>query len=109
MEQYPIGYPQVSAVLNSDNCFSIFRRFGYLHSRLLIQRQDELRELEKHLADIDEQDWKGNDDTRECLQSRELDECRQPPPLPGRSRQELIDKIEDKTLKYGNFFRRALF
>lgn len=87
----------------------IYRRFGYIHARLLMQRQDELRELEDDLEDLDKRDGK-NKDRQICLQSREMDDPPSGPEEQGReTRSSLLNKIEEKTLKYGtsltNFMR----
>lgn len=37
----------------SDKNFAIFRRFGELHARLLLYKQDELVQLEQRLQDLD--------------------------------------------------------
>lgn len=77
----------------------IYRRFGYIHSRLLLHFQDELRELESKLHDMDVRDGKGPEEIRSCLKSRELDEER----LDAYQgiRGELLQKIEKKVLQYG--------
>jgi hypothetical protein len=33
----------------------VYRRFGYIQSRLLLDKQDELRKLEQELGDFDQQ------------------------------------------------------
>ena len=63
-----------------------------------MHRQDELRELEDTLSEMDKKDAK-DPDRQLCLQSREIDEENRD--LPGRDRIGLLDKIEEKTLKYG--------
>lgn len=70
MDQCPKGYPQLAAFLDSDENFMLYRRFGFLQARILLNRQDELRELEHNL------DYMGVVDGKEPplrLQSRELD------------------------------------
>ena len=99
MEDYPNGYPRVSAFLDSDDCFPLYRRFGYLHSRLLMQKQDELRELEDLLQYMDKQDER-TEEGRECLQSRDTDESRDDEPV-GETRKGLLSRIEKKLLEYG--------
>ncbi|KAI4204083.1 MAG: hypothetical protein LQ350_001476 [Teloschistes chrysophthalmus] len=47
------GYPRLSAFITSDKNFALFRRFGELHARILLYKQDELVELEQKLNDID--------------------------------------------------------
>ena len=48
------GYPLLAAFLDSDESFMIFRRFGYIQSRLLLEKQDQLRKLEAELEALDE-------------------------------------------------------
>ncbi|KAF7905680.1 hypothetical protein EAE99_012041 [Botrytis elliptica] len=43
------GYPQLAAAINSDEKFMFYRRFGFLQTRLLLNKQDELRALEARL------------------------------------------------------------
>ncbi len=50
------GFPQLAAFLNSDNSFAVFRRFGQLSSRLLVQMQVDLTDLEKKLHALDNAD-----------------------------------------------------
>ncbi|KAB8289845.1 hypothetical protein EYC80_010477 [Monilinia laxa] len=53
IELYPEGYPQLAAVIDSDEQFMLYRRFGHLQARILLNKQDELRELEFQLNHID--------------------------------------------------------
>ena len=53
VEDYPRGYPRLAAFVNSDNDFAIFRRFGTLYTRNLLQLQIELTEGEQKLKDLD--------------------------------------------------------
>ena len=77
----------------------VYRRFGYVHSRLLLYRQDELRELEESLYEMDKRD-EINENGKLCLASREIDNDRED--LGAReSRSSLIDRIEKKSLQYG--------
>lgn len=101
MEDHPVGYPRQAAYADSDESFMIYRRFGYIHARLLMYRQDELRELEDTLSEMDKKDAKDPDPDRQaCLKSRDLDEENRE--LPGRDRIALLNQIEEKSLKYGN-------
>ena len=96
----------MSAFLDSDDCFPLYRRFGYLQSRILLQKQDELRDLEDLLLQMDQRDDL-TEDGRECLQSRDLDESREDEP-PGETRKELLSRIEKKLLEYGMLRRLIL-
>ena len=48
-----IGYRGFSAFLASDNDFLIFRRFGTLSARILLQLQDEITILEEKLEKLE--------------------------------------------------------
>lgn len=67
----------------------LYRRFGYLQSRILLQRQDELRVLEEQLEKLDEDDYYNNPHR---LQRRELQ---------GETRTKLLEEIESKFCQYG--------
>jgi hypothetical protein len=55
VSHYPHGYPQ-QAAFQSEHSFSIYRGFSYLHARVILQLQDEIRVLEQDLEDLDELD-----------------------------------------------------
>lgn len=69
VEQFPHGYPRLSAYVNSDRDFVTFRYFGRLHARILLQKQDELSELEERLDVLD-----ANEPMKHYLSSRRLDQ-----------------------------------
>ena len=48
-----LGYRAFSKVIASDDDFLFLRRFGTLHSRVLLSQQDFLSELEERLESID--------------------------------------------------------
>ncbi|KAL9616015.1 MAG: hypothetical protein Q9160_009067 [Pyrenula sp. 1 TL-2023] len=56
LESCPRGYPRLAAFLDSDESFSIYRRFGYAQARLLLEKQDEMRLLEEGLIEMDKED-----------------------------------------------------
>ena len=47
--QFEKGYPNLATFTNSDEDFAVYRRFGYLQARLLLDKQDQLRLLEEQL------------------------------------------------------------
>ncbi|TGO10039.1 hypothetical protein BTUL_0146g00170 [Botrytis tulipae] len=53
VERHAEGYPQLAAVINSDERFMLYRRFGFLQTRLLLNKQEEMRVLERRLYHID--------------------------------------------------------
>lgn len=42
--------------MNSDRKVTLFRKFGYLRMRCLLEKQDELIQLEEELAQLDKDD-----------------------------------------------------
>lgn len=56
VENYPEGYPRISAYVDSDVDTVLFRRFGNLHARSLLHKQVELTELEAQLDKLDKDD-----------------------------------------------------
>ncbi|EDN98742.1 hypothetical protein SS1G_13601 [Sclerotinia sclerotiorum 1980 UF-70] len=50
----PDGYPRLAEVIACKEDFMMYRRFGHLQARLLLNKQDELRALEMRLAHLDE-------------------------------------------------------
>jgi hypothetical protein len=75
----------------------LYRRFDYIQTRLLLYKQDELRELEGELENLDAIDE--NEDPS-LLRSREKDDA-----LSGR-RKKLIAVIEEKFNEYGWCFAK---
>lgn len=65
-----MGYPRLATFMTSDNDLLLYRRFAYLQTRLLLHKQDELRELEETLDDLDKVPGTQN---RNALMSRERD------------------------------------
>ncbi|KAF2756294.1 hypothetical protein EJ05DRAFT_96314 [Pseudovirgaria hyperparasitica] len=56
LEKTPNGYPRLAAFQSSEANFALYRNFSYLHSRVLLDMQDELTTLEKELDDADRED-----------------------------------------------------
>lgn len=71
VDSFPHGYPLQAAFQSSDPGFSIYRAFGYLHARVILQLQDELRALEDTLAELDADDFEFGRKGR--LTSRDFD------------------------------------
>ena len=82
--------------MNRDEDNLIFRKFGNIHARLLLYRQDQLAELEAKLSHLDREDAKS---CPVALRSREIDECRTLP----YSRKALMEDIEVKSREYREF------
>ncbi|KAK5007432.1 hypothetical protein LTR28_005293 [Elasticomyces elasticus] len=94
IDDHPMGYPRLASFLNSDDNFLICRRFGVLHNRVMLYRQDELDQLEAHLMALDAED--ADEDPR-ALMSRKRDDRRE-----GACRRELIMEIDEKLKAYGS-------
>jgi hypothetical protein len=92
VNDHPKGYPNLAAFLDSDEGFAVYRRFGYLQSRILLYKQEELRILEEKLKTT-EQKIANDDDDALCyltLFGPHASEHRQ-----------LISSIETKFCSYG--------
>ncbi|KAL8654573.1 MAG: hypothetical protein Q9210_001419 [Variospora velana] len=93
VDSYQRGYATLAAVEDSDPNFLIYRKFGWLRNRLLLNLQDELVTLEEELQLLD------NNDARLCdpddvLISRRNDE------LQKTLRQELLKTTRQKLFEY---------
>ncbi len=86
------GYPQLAAVLDSEENMMLYRRFGFLQARLLLHKQDQLRKLETALDRLDKKYLAENAD---LLISRERDDCY------SEERKTLLLKIEEAFREYG--------
>jgi hypothetical protein len=53
VDSSPAGYPRLATFLDSGSSFLMFRRFGYLQTRLLLEKQSLLAELEDELDKAD--------------------------------------------------------
>jgi hypothetical protein len=95
VERHGKGYPDFAAFMDSDDAFLIFRRFGYVQCRLLLQKQDELRTLEEQLDDMDDEGRYGDFETIYTRQAQ------------GEARRNLLRELEAKYLEYGQFLLRA--
>ena len=76
--------------MDSDPGFLIYRRFGYLRNRLLLNQQDKLRGLEKCLDFLDKGDAEVPE-RRKMLCSRVVDENQEGP----HRKELLIDCLEE--------------
>src|SRR5438045_9704725 len=76
------------------------RRYGWLHNRVMLYRQDELQQLEKDLMEMDAAD--ADVDPR-ALKSRKRDDRRE-----GAPRKALIEEIDEKLKQYGEHAESVL-
>ncbi|KAI4696992.1 uncharacterized protein J4E84_000116 [Alternaria hordeiaustralica] len=74
MDDFPRGYPSLAAFQSSKPDFSIYRAFNYLHSRVILELQDQLCVHEDDLALLDEFDAMSEDQQqRNRVSSRRAD------------------------------------
>lgn len=88
VQEFDDGYPNLATFKSSDEVFAVYRRFGYLQSRLLLEKQDGLRVLEQRLDKYD-------DDDRALSNTRDLEPDERGP------REELLREIEQAFNSYG--------
>ena len=89
------GFPKLSYFLDSDDAFMVYRRFGYVFSRLLLRKQDEIGRIESTLEAMDRTDL--HEGNKQFLMSHKLDEDRDCAPLGWpESRKQLMEKLEKK-------------
>ncbi len=78
----------------------VYRRFGSVFSRLLLNKQDELGELENTLREMDQDD--ASNGRGRCLMSRTIDNARPAQNRP-EPRQKLLERMEKKAIEYSEF------
>ncbi|KAI4270248.1 MAG: hypothetical protein L6R38_007191 [Xanthoria sp. 2 TBL-2021] len=106
IEECPNGYPKLAGFMDSEDTFGIYRRFGFLYSRVLLSKQDELRKLEDDLDAMDNRDAHTSDKTRKCLKSRAKDFARTST-NGSQTRKELLQTVESKLYEYGGILLQA--
>lgn len=57
VSDYPPGYGKLAAIEGCNPNFLIYRKFLWLLNRLLLHKQDELMQLERHLESLDQNDF----------------------------------------------------
>lgn len=92
------GYPRLAAFIDSDPNFMIYRRFGYLRTRLLLYHQDVLRGREKELDSLDSIS-RDDQTTERQLCCRAIDENQEFP-----RRKELFEKLNGDFQAYGTTY-----
>ncbi|KAI9858421.1 MAG: hypothetical protein M1813_007525 [Trichoglossum hirsutum] len=92
-ENYPDGYPRLAAVMNSDDNFAIYRRFGKLQARQLLELEAELTELEEELDEMDRAHERDSD-LEPNLHNRDRAESSE--------RSKLMRRISERKHEYNN-------
>ncbi|KAI9647713.1 hypothetical protein NHQ30_004099, partial [Ciborinia camelliae] len=111
LSEHQKSYRSLSIFLDSDDNFKIYRRFGYLHSRLLLRKQDEIRRLEGELDELDDLDESEDALDKRRARSRNADiaaekrELADDPTI--RTRTVVLDEIEEKLAAYDELLLRS--
>ncbi|KAF2877428.1 hypothetical protein BDV95DRAFT_146952 [Massariosphaeria phaeospora] len=105
LHDYPNGIPLQAAFQSSDQSFSIYRSFDYLHSRVILELQDELRCLEDGLADLDRID--NNPRRIKCITSRAGDIKQAKRDNKPSERASLLSRIRETLVNYDEMLSRA--
>lgn len=98
VEDTPNGFPRLAAFQSSEANFALYRSFSYLHSRVLLDLQDEITSLEQELDDLDREDEYEDPDR---LRSRELDVDRASTQGEERTRRVILQEIRERLKEYG--------
>ena len=91
MDDYPEGYGKLAAFMDFEPNFQIYRKFGWLHNRVLLHIQDELQVLEQELEGID--NWEAESGDTVKLACRRSDN--------NTIRSKVIETIKQKLDEYG--------
>lgn len=97
VEDHPRGYPRLAAFQETDDFFKIYRRFGFLRGRLLLDRQIELAQLEEKLHAIDKEDserWDTSTMSRNPTEGRTK--------VTSERFRDLMKEIDEKLVAYGD-------
>ncbi|PPJ50711.1 hypothetical protein CBER1_07695 [Cercospora berteroae] len=100
LEDYPKGFPRFAAWMNCDENFLMTRRYGWLHNRVMLYRQSELRQLEIKLQLCDEGDEESKDPALVDHRMFARGDA-------GEYRKELIQQIDEKLEQYDSIVRRV--
>lgn len=95
MKDYPQGWPQLAALHHKYDNFAIYRRFGLIHSRLLVQLQAEIALLEYKLSDLDQADASTGSENAWRLGTTEYEEYWDS------DQRDLLKELREKVLQYG--------
>ena len=94
VSEYESGYSRLAAFEDCDPSFLIYRKFEWLHNRVLLYHQDELQKLEQELKQLDK--WDSTNGYQKALESHRKDVARRES-----KRKPLIAAIHDKLNKFG--------
>lgn len=93
VENAPNGFPRLAAFQASDPNFGLYRSYSYLHSRILLDYQSEITELEEEL---DQCDWDEVDEDEDRPRFRAAEGAEGV-----RDRRAILRDIKAKLMEYG--------
>ncbi|KAM0323687.1 hypothetical protein ACHAQA_008622 [Verticillium albo-atrum] len=96
-KEAPSGYPKLACYMATAENLGVFRQFRYLQLRIMLQLQDELRELETLLYRLDERDRSSPG----LLRSREYCDNK------SQTRAQLLDRTRKKWMEYAEFMGKS--
>lgn len=102
LDNTPNGFPRLAAFQSSESNFSLYRSFTYLHSRVLLDLQDDIAGLERELDEID---WDDFDEDPNRLRSRDFDKASDE--NDGRNRKVILKEIRAKLVEYDELLIKA--
>ena len=94
VDEYGRGYGRLAAFEDCDPSFLVYRKFGWLHNRVLLQLQDELQVLEDDLLRLDKLEATRSDPVYQ--RSHRVDYSR-----PNSKRRAVLADIKKKLDEYG--------
>ena len=97
----PPGYPRLAALQSNDAAYFQYRRFSYLHGRVLSEAQFDLENLERELNALDEYHNIGDPERLRSFDydrstARDADEH-----VAHRSRSQILGDLREKLFAYG--------
>jgi len=102
VDKYPVGFPQLAALISCDDDLAMHRGFKYCHNRLLLQLEVQITELEKDLYKLDKED-EVDPEREHRLRWTEHEEQWDT------EKMELLDKLTAKLKDYGDILRNHVF
>jgi hypothetical protein len=97
VDDFPRGFPRLAALLSADDDLMMFRGFRRIHSRVLLQMEVEITQLENALDKLDKED-DADPNMWYRLSNTEHDEDWDP------RQKELFDQLLTKLKEYGEWY-----
>ena len=89
--------------LDSDDAFMLYRRFGTVFARLLLNKQDEIAGLEVLLLGMDKTDLGAGNGRYLKSRTKDINRGSLPSAFQERSRGDVMQELEEKLLEYSEY------